>query len=139
MKILQVVYAFYSESGNSRVAYNISKNLVIKGYDVTTFTTNVLSGEKLFIPKKGVYKIDGIKVHYYSNFIYKPHLPIPISYSGSLVKSIKENLSKYDIVHLHEYRFYTNPIVHFFAKKYSIPYVLQAHGSLPRIMNKQKW
>jgi glycosyltransferase involved in cell wall biosynthesis len=42
---------------------------------------------------------------------------------------------------MHNYRTFQNIIVHHYAKKYGVPYVLQAHGSLPRIMAKQrlKW
>jgi glycosyltransferase involved in cell wall biosynthesis len=135
LKILQIVYAFYppySESGNSRVAYEISKGLARKGHDVAVCTTNVLAGEKMFDPKKKVYNIDGFKVHYHRSLFYKPHAFVPLFYSQGVVDEIK-NISDYDVIHLHENRFYTSILLHHYAKKYGIPYVLQAHGDLPRI------
>ncbi|GAH68144.1 unnamed protein product, partial [marine sediment metagenome] len=45
---------------------------------------------------------------------------------------------RFDVVHLHNFRSYQNVVVHHYAKKYGIPYVLQAHGSVLRIIEKQK-
>lgn len=136
MRVLQLVYAFYppySESGNSRVAYEISKGLARRGHDVTVCTTNVLAGEKTFEPKKKEYEIEGIKVHYHKNLIYKPHTLVPILYSQGVIGEIRKDIPNYDVIHLHENRFYTSILLHHYAKKYGIPYVLQAHGDLPRI------
>jgi len=44
----------------------------------------------------------------------------------------------FDIVHIHGYRTFQNLVIYHFVKKYKIPYVLQAHGSLPRTMVKKK-
>jgi glycosyltransferase involved in cell wall biosynthesis len=144
LKILQIVYAFYppyNESGNSRVAYGISKALALKGHDVTVYTTNVLSRDKMFELKKQVYNIHNVRVHYCKNILYKPYLPIPLFFSKDLLSKIKESLMKYDIVHTHEYRFYISPLIYFYAKRFRIPYIVQAHGSLSRIGPKQslKW
>ncbi|MCJ7635639.1 glycosyltransferase, partial [Candidatus Bathyarchaeota archaeon] len=135
MKILQLVYAFYpySTSGNSRVAYEISKELVRRGNDVTVFTTNVLEGETMFAPKMEEYNINGIKVHYNRNLIYKPNAFIPIFYSQGIIDKIRKAIIGYDVIHLHENRFYTSIFLHHYAKKYGIPYIMQAHGDLPRI------
>ena len=135
-----MVYAFYppySESGNSRVAYEISKKLASKGHDITVYTTNVMSEEKLFAPIKEIYSIQGVDVHYCKNILYKPHSYFPLFYSRDIIRKIRENLMKYDIVHLHEYRFYTNIVVRHYARKFGIPYVLQAHGSLPRVIGRK--
>ncbi len=42
---------------------------------------------------------------------------------------------------MHNYRSFQNIAVAHYAKKSGVPYVLQAHGSLPKIMGKQrlKW
>jgi glycosyltransferase involved in cell wall biosynthesis len=144
LKILQIVYAFYppySESGNSRVASEISKALALRRHDVTVYTTNVLSRDKMFDLKKQVCNIHNVRVHYCKNILYKPYLPIPLFFSKDLLSKIKESLMKYDIVHIHEYRFYTSPLIYFYAKRFRIPYIVQAHGELPRIGPKRslKW
>ena len=130
MKILQVVYAFYPTykgSGDSRVAYEISKGLANRGHDVTVYTTNVISQDKMFIPKREVYNIHGVKVYYCRNLIYKPHSPIPLFYSRDMIHRISKDLSKYDIVHLHHYRFYISVVIHHYARKYNVPYLSLIH------------
>jgi len=42
-------------------------------------------------------------------------------------------LKKFNIIHLHGYRHSLNVLTHHYAKKYDVPYVLKAGGSLPRI------
>ena len=118
------------------MAYEISKELARRGHDVTVCTTNVLSGERMFDPKKKVYNINGVKVHYHRNLLYKPHAFIPLFYSQGVVHEIRKNIVDYDVIHIHENRFYTSILLHHYAKKHRIPYVLQAHGDLPR-MTKQ--
>jgi glycosyltransferase involved in cell wall biosynthesis len=44
--------------------------------------------------------------------------------------AIKKELNNFDIVHLNEFRSFHSIIVHYYTRKYNIPYVLQAHGSL---------
>ena len=135
MNILQVVYAFYppySESGNSRVVYEISKGLAARGHNVTVYTTNVLSQDKMFSSKKEIHNVHGVKVYFCRNLLYKPHSPLPLFYSRDLVRKIQKNLAKYDVVHLHHYRFYISVILHHYAVKCDVPYILQAHGSIPR-------
>jgi len=47
------------------------------------------------------------------------------------------NLKGYDVVHLHNVRSYQNNLVRKYAGKYHVPYVLQAHGDLPHLSQKQ--
>ncbi|GAH44293.1 unnamed protein product, partial [marine sediment metagenome] len=55
-----------------------------------------------------------------------------------MITAIRKELNKFDIIHLNEFRSFQSIIVHRYAKRYGIPYVLQARGSLPRIMTKQR-
>jgi len=133
MNILQVIGSFYppfSLGGAAFVAHNISKALVKRGHDVTVYTTNVLSRDSLFHSEQNPIFVAGAKVYYFSNLIYKPS--VYIYFSEELMKAVKENIANYDVIHLHEYRSYISLAVGYYAKKYHIPYVLQAHGQLPR-------
>jgi glycosyltransferase involved in cell wall biosynthesis len=51
---------------------------------------------------------------------------------------LKKILKNFEVVHAHEYRTYENIVLHHYARKYDIPYVLQAHGSLLRDMPKKR-
>ena len=48
--------------------------------------------------------------------------------SPDLVGVAKRELKNFDIIHLHSLRTIQNVIIHHYAKKYRIPYVLQLHG-----------
>jgi len=53
---------------------------------------------------------------------------------------LKRELHNFDVVHTHEYATFENVILHYYATKYKVPYVLQAHGSIPRIGKRfRKW
>jgi glycosyltransferase involved in cell wall biosynthesis len=58
-------------------------------------------------------------------------------YSPSLKQWLNENIQYYNIVHMHNFRSYQNNIVKYYAQKYSIPYILQAHGSVQPFFEKQ--
>jgi len=134
MKILQVINAYYppySSGGAAFVAHNISKALARKGHQVTVYTTNVLSRDKLFTFRRNSYLKNGVKVYYFSNTIYKPS--IHIYFSKELLDAIRKNIVEYDVIHLHEYRSYIGIITACYSKKFGVPYVLQAHGQLPEI------
>lgn len=51
-------------------------------------------------------------------------------------KWLKENLSDYDIIHLHGYRTYQNNIAVSLSNKLNKSVILQPHGSFPKIVEK---
>jgi glycosyltransferase involved in cell wall biosynthesis len=53
-------------------------------------------------------------------------------------KWLNKNIQKFDIIHLHTFRAYQNNIIQNYSKKYNIPYILQAHGSLLTFFQKSK-
>ena len=48
----------------------------------------------------------------------------------------ERNLRNFDIVHMHVYRTFQNIILYHYCKKFNIPYVMDAHGSLPYYKRK---
>ena len=128
MKILQVVQFFSAKHGGSAmVPYEMSKHLHDAGHDVTVLTTD-FQMDNDFIDS-----LDGVEVVPFHCQMNIGSLLI----SSSMKKYLKENINKFDIIHMHNFRTYQNIIVHRFAKKHKIPYVLQAHGSVPRIIEKK--
>lgn len=139
MKILHITNFFkpsWEAGGVARVAYEISKNLVKKGHEVTVFTTDGFKSRFETIQNKPV-DVDGINTYYFrnlSNYFTKHNIPIP--YYLPFIARIK--IPDFDIIHIHEHRTLLAIIVHYYSKKYNIPYVLQAHGTLPNTIGKQK-
>ena len=142
MKILQIINAFYPSytmGGAAVVAHYISKALAKRGHEVTVYTTNALSRESLFSPRQNPNYNDGVEVHYFSNIVYEPSTHT--YFSKELVEAVRKSIVKHDIVHLHEYRSYISLITRYYSRKHDVPYVLQAHGQLPRTIAKRrlKW
>ncbi|MEM3504283.1 MAG: glycosyltransferase [Nitrososphaeria archaeon] len=140
MKILQVYKIFNSQvaSGAARVAYNLSKQLAKRGHRVVFYASDMYDCCKR--SKSGYYKINGIGVHRFKT-IGKFFCWLFKIYFTPSILSLRYEIKSFDIIHLHDYISFQNIIVAYFAKKYKIPYILQAHGSIPRTdrWKKLKW
>lgn len=139
MKILQVTNFFkpsFEAGGVTRVAYDISRSLVKNNHEITVFTTN-RSKKNINVKANRPLNIEGMKVYYFDNLRkYFPVKIVPIPYYLPIIA--RKEIQNFDIVHIHEHRSLMAIIVHYYAKKYSIPYVLQAHGSIPNTIGKRK-
>jgi len=140
MRILQVYPFFYPAwryGGGTRVVYELSKYLANRGHKVTVYTTDALDEKSRVKVSTHPHYVKGVKTYYFknlSNYLASRYiLPLPMG----LLPRIKEEIKEFEIIHLHGSRTFLNTVVHYYAKKYGIPYVLQPHGSLPRIIEKQ--
>jgi len=131
MKILQVVPYFppaYAFGGPVKVSFQVSKELVQRGHEVVVYTSDAKDLVSRLSVEQVSY-VDGIKVNYFRN-IWVPKLKLFLT--PGLVSKVKEEVRQFDVIHLHEFRTFQNIIIHYYAMRYGVPYVLQAHGSLPR-------
>ena len=140
MRILQVYPFFYPAwryGGGTRVVYELSRYLANRGHKVTVYTTDALDEKSRVKVSTHPHYVKGVKTYYFknlSNYLASRYiLPLPMG----LLPRIKEEIKEFEIIHLHGSRTFLNTVVHYYAKKYGIPYVLQPHGSLPRIIEKQ--
>ena len=138
MKILQVV-DFYKPSweagGITRVCYEISSRLANRGHEVTVYAMDGFK-TRLDVPKNKPVDVDGIPTYYFrniSNLLTRNNFYTPYF----LPFIAKKDLKKFDVIHVHTYRSPMAIFVCYYARKYKIPYVLQAHGSVPRIIEKK--
>lgn len=129
MKILQVIpYFTPKRGGDVNVCYNLSNQLVGREHEVTIISSDFEFDSKYAasIAKEGVKVIQFHCVAKAGLFLTSP----------SMNKWLKKNLGNYDIVHMHNFRSYQNNSTHYYAMRYKIPYILQAHGSvLPSLKN----
>lgn len=136
MKILHMNPAFYPATaygGTVEVAYRLTTKLSQRGHDVTVCTSDALDKENRNPSCNFV--IDGVQVHYFksvSNFLNWRRFVI----TPSMICKLGEFIKNVDIVHLHGSRNFQNIIAHYYALKYGVPYVLQAHGSLVTFFQK---
>lgn len=133
MKILFVTGTFPPRKfgGVTSVSYNLSKKLVERGHNVTVYTTDVGDGKKIRLNVQKTEVRDGINIHYFRNIVnslaFKHRIFLPVS----MIFSMRKHLKEYDIIHIHDFRSLLSVITYYYASKYNIPYIVQAHGSLP--------
>ncbi len=129
MKILQV-NPFFSpvHGGSAQSSYEISKWLSQNGHNVTLYTSDFR------LSREWVKTLHQVKVYPFKTQLYWASFFITLG----ILKKARNEIRQFDVVHMHNYRSFQNIIVAYYARKYGIPYVLQAHGSLDRIMAKQK-
>ena len=113
-------------SGVTQVVYILSKDLVQHGNEVEVYTSDALDAETRIGTKANFMLVDGIKVdyfhyimHYYTFFL-----------TPSIISTAKGHLKEFDIIHIHDYMSFQGIVVAYFARKFNIKYVVQAHGSL---------
>jgi glycosyltransferase involved in cell wall biosynthesis len=130
MRILQVIPFYTSRGGGSvSVAYNLSKELARRGHDITVITSDYEFDDVLasITIAEGVEVIPFRCVLNYAAFLVTP----------SLRRWLDVNIGDFEVVHLHNYRSYQNLEVSISSTRNHVPYVVQAHGSLARIVNSR--
>jgi glycosyltransferase involved in cell wall biosynthesis len=125
MKILQVFDIFSPQGGGTAESIRkLSLALIKGGHEVTIYTTDYK------LDKEYIKSLKGIKVYPFhclsslAGFYFTP----------DITGTIKKELSGFNIIHLHCFRSYQNILIHRYASKYSIPYIVDAHGSLSRVI-----
>jgi glycosyltransferase involved in cell wall biosynthesis len=135
MKILQVVPYFppaYAFGGPVKATYQISRELIKRGHEVVVYTTDAKNfNSRLEIDSSNT--DEGIKVHRFKNLSLTFVKKFKLFITPQLALFAREEIKNFDIIHLHEHRTFQNIVIHRRARKHDIPYVLQVHGSLPRI------
>ena len=123
MKILHV-FDFFSPHGGGTVdvVYKLSRALAKRRHEVTIYTSD--------------FKLDREYINSLPEVNVRPFHCIS-SLAGfylipGMVMETKRHLKDFDVIHLHSARSFQNIVIHRYAKKYGIPYVLDTHGSLPR-------
>ncbi len=129
MRILQVTNVLSPvHGGSAEVPYQLSRELAKRGHQVTLYTSDSkLKEEHLNL-------LPEIKISAFKTWLGSANLFL----TPGIIKKAKEEVKHFDIIHMHSYRTFQNIAVYRYAQKNRISYVLQAHGSLPRIMSKKR-
>ncbi len=127
MKILEVT-PFFSpvHGGSAEVPYQLCRELSKRGHQVTVYTSDFRLGPDYIgsIPLATVLP-------------FKTRLSCAsFTVTPDMVNRAREDLARFDIVHLHNYRTFQNMVAHHYAVRYGVPYVLQAHGSAATFFQK---
>ena len=135
MKILQVVPYFYpSEAfgGSPKVAFEISKVLLGNNNRVVVYTSDAKTLRSRL--KVGSSNISGgLYVYYMKNLSMLLARKFGFFVMPQLIRQIRVQGSEFDVIHIHEYRTFQFLIVASYAIKHCIPFIVQAHGTLPSV------
>ena len=107
-----------------RVVYEVSKELARMGHDVTIYTNEIEKDRQIHVDGVNVCYFRCIKLPLIGNF--------NIHISLDMYNTIRENITKFDVVHLHECRGFPHIYIWRYCQKYNIPYVIQTDGALPK-------
>jgi glycosyltransferase involved in cell wall biosynthesis len=128
LRILQVTKYFHpaiSFGGPVQCSYNLSKNLVKMGHEVSVYTTNALSVNPNRMIRDRFRIMNGAEVSYFPNIVQTYDL----FFSPGIIEAMKKNLDHFDLVHLHEFRTFQNVVFHY-SRRAGTPYVLSFHAQL---------
>ncbi|MHA1676361.1 MAG: glycosyltransferase, partial [Candidatus Njordarchaeales archaeon] len=131
MNILQVYQIFNPDiaSGAARVAFDISSELVKRGHRVVVCTSDMRNKFTRGICKMEA--LNGVIVHRFKTISPLLVRKLKIYITPAMISIPSAYLRKFDVVHIHGYRSFQSAIFHFHCKHEKIPYIMQAHGTLP--------
>ena len=130
MKILEVTQVFSHEHfavGSTEIVYQLSKALAERDHEVSLYTSDYR------VDKKRIESLQKLEVNV-SNF--KIWLNLAGLYITPFMLKIAAEVKHFDVIHMHNYRTFQNIVSAHYAKKYSIPYIFQAEGSLLTFFHK---
>ncbi len=121
MKILQVLQFFSPvHGGSAEVPYQLCLELVKRGHEITIYTSDYK------LSKEYIASLGDVRV-----FPFRSRINIAkFNVSPGIINQARNETGTFDIIHMHNYRTFQNVVVHHYARKFNIPYVLQSHGSL---------
>ncbi|MFB6212834.1 MAG: glycosyltransferase [Candidatus Magasanikbacteria bacterium] len=152
MKILHLIPTYrpaYSRGGPIWSVHNLNKQLAKKGVDIDLYTTDIdISEGKVPLNKK--VDVDGIDVTYFPEskniFDYRSVGFIPYffprrwEYSRDMHLNLKENISKFDLVHITSTFLTVSTLGAYYANQHNIPYVISLRGNfMSHIDQKNSW
>lgn len=131
MKTLHVFSQFSPHAGGSAdLIYKLSKALAWRGHEVAIYTSDFK------LDQEYIDSLQGVDVYPFHSWLDLPGFHL----TPGLITEARRKIKDFDIMHLHSYRCFQNIVIHHYAQKYGIPYVLDAHGSTPRLGKRRlKW
>lgn len=105
------------------ILYRLSQALRQRGHEVVIYTSD------FELDQGYIDSLQGVKVYPFHDWWSLPGIHL----TPGMITEARKNLKNFDIIHLHCYRSFQNTAIHHYARKYNIPYVVDAHGSTLRI------
>jgi glycosyltransferase involved in cell wall biosynthesis len=136
VRVLQVLSnsPAYQIGGPQGVTLRIATELSKRGHEIIIFATDASDAKTRLTIVDNPMLIDGVEVYHFrnlSNQLARRQLPL----TPAMAMALNKHMGDFDLVHLSEYRTVNAALVRHYAKKKSVPFVIQAHGGLPLTYN----
>jgi len=128
MKILHTFILFSIEIGGGTSDLMMK---ITKAQAKTAILPSILSGNFKFDVNLAD-RLRGVKFYQVKTYLHKAGY----SLMPGLIKWCRVNLKDFDLVHMHAYRTFQNVVIYYYCRKFNIPYVMDAHGSVPYFKRK---
>ena len=129
MRILQL-FDLLSPYGGGTVdlIFRLSRALAQKGHQVTIFTSDFK------LDREYLASLHEVNVHPFHCFSSLAGFYL----TPGLIAGARKQLKEFDVIHLHCFRSFQNMVINHYAQRYGVPYILDAHGSLPRTVGGRR-
>ena len=131
MKILQAVDFFSVPHGGGTVdiVYRVSRALRQRDHEVVIYTSDYE------LDQDYIDSMPGVKVYPFHSWLHLWRL----HFTPGMIRETRKKLKDFDVIHLHCHRNFQNIVLRYYARKYGVPYILDAHGSTLRIAEGKEW
>ncbi len=134
LRVLHVSPSFYpawAYGGVPRCAYELCRELVRVGHDVTVWTTDVFDRDSRLGTPESV--VDGIRVRRFRNLSNRLAHDFQLYLPLASFAAAAEQVAGFDLVHIHSHRHLLQVAVARAARRAGVPYVLTGNGTVPAI------
>lgn len=139
LKVLHVVQSLASVKGGlSKAVMEMVKGLIAQNIETLIVTTNDDSDQILNVPLKKCHDYCDVPVIFFPRLSSSSPGIRDFSFSWSLTVWLWQNISQYDLVHVHGLFTYPSSIAMVIARLKNIPYIISPHGMLLKWSLEQK-
>ncbi len=134
LRILHVAPSFYpawAYGGVPRCAYELCRELVAAGHEVTAWTTDVFDRDSRLGSASSV--VDGIRVERFRNLSNRLAHDFQLYLPRGAWAAAAQRVADFDLVHIHSHRHALEAAVARAASAAGVPYVLTGNGTVPAI------
>ncbi len=127
--VIPYFYPAFQYGGPPRSAYELARELVRRGNEVTVFTTDT-GGSSRLGRELTASSVDGVEVVRFrslSNYLAFRHR---VSLVPGLTARLRADLAHVDVVHVHEFRSMLTVAAFNACGRSRVPYILSPHGGL---------